>query len=488
MGELTLTFKAPVLDAGESLGHVVPEILLVCTALFILVAGLWIKRKDVLAIVALAAIVVAEGLLQPPGSAKLFLNMLVDDSFAAFFRLVSLIIAGLFLVLSVAYDRFAEDDAAEYYFLLLTVTVGMMLAVSTTNLIMVYIAFEMVSLVSYILVGYLKRDALSSEAALKYFLFGALATGVMLYGISLVYGLFGTTDLVGVRDALVAGRVTPLAAVLPLLLILAGLCFKCGLAPFHMWVPDAYQGAPTPVTAFISVGPKAVGFAVFLRIFATGFGHVSTEWIDIVMAVSIVTMTVGNIVAISQVNIKRMLGYSSIAQAGYILIGIAVSSRTGMEGVLYYILVYALMNLGAFGCILVISAATKSDMIEDYAGYHEKDPIHAFILTVFLLSLAGLPPLGGFFAKFLVFSAAIESRYLAIAIVGVVNSVIALFYYVKVIRYMYLEAPSPATQSAPPSSPPMALRMGLFAALLGVLVLGLYPVPFLNWVRLSLLK
>lgn len=467
----------------DNFKFILPETILLLFALGILIYSLFTKNRNFLGALALTAIILAS-LCLPQARAShagLFFNMLTDDAFSLFFKVVSLFVAGLIVLVSIGYKALPGEHAGEYYFLLLVATIAMLLAVSSNNLLMIYIALEMLSLVSYILVGFFKKNNLSSEGALKYFLFGALSTGVMLYGISLIYGLFGTTDLAIISQALIAGQTNILVASVLLLLILAGLCFKCGLVPFHMWVPDAYQGAPTAVTAFISVGPKAVGFAVLLRIFTKNFFPLYANWADIAMLISVFTMTIGNVIAIAQTDIKRMLGYSSIAQAGYILIGAVVGTAFGMQGVLYYILAYVLMNLGAFGCVVLVSNSVGSDAIEDYAGLYKKDPATAFMLSVFLLSLAGIPPLAGFFAKFLIFAAAIESRFIFLAIAGAVNSVIAVFYYVKVIKYMYLHEPKikdMEKRSAP-------LQIALAIALVGVLVIGLFPDFFLNWIGSS---
>ncbi len=375
-----------------------------------------------------------------------------------------------------------DGNEAEYYFLLLVTTVSMMLAVSSSNFMMIYVAFEAVSLVSYVLVGFLKRDMLSNEGALKYFLFGSLATGIMLYGISFIYGLFGTTDIFIIQGVLAKGGVDNLAAYVALLLIFTGIGFKCALFPFHMWVPDAYQGAPTPVTAFISVGPKAVGFVVLLRVFLNNLVPLFPAWVGFFTVISVITMTAGNIIALSQTNIKRMLAYSSIAQAGYILIGFIAGTPLGIRAVLFYILVYVFMNLGAFGCVSLISQSIKSDSIEDYAGLNKRDPVSAFMLAMFLLSLAGIPPLAGFLGKFLLFASAIESNRIFLVIAAAVNSVIAFYYYVHVIKYMYLDEPKALDVQPKPA----ALQVALVIALIGILIAGIWPYPFLNFVNTSI--
>ncbi|MDP3790906.1 MAG: NADH-quinone oxidoreductase subunit N [Candidatus Omnitrophota bacterium] len=467
----------------ENIRFIAPEIILLGFSITILISSLFIRNKHILGALALLAVVAASLCL--PQSHKtnpvIFFDMLTNDSFSLFFKEICLFVTGIVILISMGYKALKEESMGEYYFLLLNAAIALLLAVSSNNLLMIYISLEMLSLISYILVAFLKHDPLSSEGALKYFLFGALSTGIMLYGISLAYGLFGTTDLSLISSALKAGQVNIFVALILLILILAGISFKCALVPFHMWAPDAYQGAPTAVTAFISAGPKAAGFAILLRIFTENFLPLYANWSGLVMLISIFTMTIGNVIAISQSNIKRMLAYSSIAQAGYILIGFVVGTASGMEGVMYYILAYALMNLGAFGCIILVSNSIGSDAIEDYAGLSKKNPFTAFMLTVFLLSLAGVPPLAGFLGKFLVFAAAIQSKFILLAIAGVVNSVVAAYYYMRVIKFMYLDEPKVA--SAGQRSLP--LQAALVIVMTGVLIVGLYPAPFLNWVRAS---
>ncbi len=414
--------------------------------------------------------------------APIFSGLLVNESFSAFFKGVFLLISFIVVLISMGYKSLTKENSAEYYFLLLVATVAMMLVACANNFMVIYVTLEAVSLTSYILVGFLKRDNFSGEAALKYFLFGTLATGIMLYGISFTYGLFGTTDLSILHTVLANGGINSPLVYVALLLIFSGIAFKCALFPFHMWAPDAYEGAPTPVSAFISVGPKAVGFAILLRIFMQDVFLLFPAWVHFFTLISIATMTVGNIVALSQTNIKRMLAYSSIAQAGYILIGFVAGAELGTKAVLFYIFSYAFMNLGAFGCVTLISNSIKSDLIKDYAGLHKKDPLSAFMLTVFLLSLAGIPPLAGFLGKFLLFSAAIQTNLILLAIVAAINSVIAFYYYVNVIKCMYIDEPKILTLQPKPT----ALQVALIIALIGVLIMGIWPLPFLNLVSAAI--
>ncbi len=468
----------------ESIRYIYPELILLVFSLLTLILGLFFKRANLWGIFCLIGIVLA-GFYLPESSsaaAPVFSNLLLSDSFSRFFKEIFLIVSFMVILISMGFKALTDENSSEYFFLLLLATISMMLAVSSTNLMMIYVALEAVSIVSYILVGFLKRDGLSSEGALKYFLFGTLATGIMLYGISFIYGLFGTTDINLVQAALRNGPVNNLTVSIALLLIFAGIGFKCVVFPFHMWAPDVYQGSPTPVAAFISVGPKAVGFVVLLRVFLKDFFPLFPSWVDFFTVIAIVTMTAGNIIALSQTNIKRMLAYSSIEQAGYILIGFIAGTPFGIKAVLFYLLVYAFMNVGAFGCVALIWGYLKSDEIKDYAGLSKKDPVSAFMLSVFLLSLAGIPPLAGFLGKFLLFAAAIETKLIWLAIAAAINSVIAFYYYVHVIKYMYIDEPK-VLGLQPKSS---AARIALIIALIGVLIIGIWPYPFLNFAAASI--
>ena len=471
------------MSPADTLKFFLPETILTVFSLGALLCSLTFRGRNASAALALLAVVLS-ALSLPLAShapAGLYFHMLANDAFSIFFKAICLFATGLAILLSMGSGAVRDDARGEYYFLILAACVAMMLAVSSNHLLMIYLSIEMLSLVSYILVGFQKNDAFSAEGALKYFLFGALSTGIMLYGISLVIGLFGTADLSAICAALKAGQAGSITAGIAFLMIFAGISFKCALAPFHLWVPDAYQGAPTAVTAFISVGPKAAGFAVLLRLFAINASPCSAMWTHLLTLIAILTMTLGNLIAISQTNIKRMLAYSSIGQAGYILIGFVAGDSIGMAGVFYYVLAYALMNLGAFGCVTLISKCLKSDEIGAYAGLYKTNPFPAFMLTVFLLSLAGVPPLAGFFGKFLVFAAAVQSRLFFLALMAVINSVIAAFFYMKIIQTMYLRE-CPETRPAAPST---CLNTALLILLAGVLIVGCFPGPFLDAIAAS---
>jgi len=408
-----------------------------------------------------------------------FFGLLINDAFSVFFRQIILLVAGLIVLLSIQYKEWDEEDSGEYYFFILTVAISMMLAVSTNNLMMVYIALEAVSVVSYILAGYLKRDIFSSEAGMKYFLFGVVSTGVALYGISLIYGLCGTLDIPSVLAFAAFGTGPSLAFLFALVLILVGLGFKCSLVPFHMWTPDVYQGAPTPVAAFLSVGPKAMGFALLLRVFLNGSAPVIPGWVALAGVISVLTMTVGNVTALKQNHIKRLLAFSTIAQAGYIFLGLAVGTPEGVRAALFYILVYVFMNVGAFGAVIAIYYSLKSETIEDYAGLYKKDPATAVILAVSLLSLAGIPPLAGFLAKFFILAAAVKAKCIFLAVAAAVNSVIGLYYYVRVVKFMFLDEPK---NDSPVVSCSLYLKFALLVTFFANILLGIWPQPVIGWI------
>ena len=438
------------------------------------------KSRNLLGVFAFMGVVVSAFLI--PASFKagplFFSGMVINDPFSVFLRVVILLVAGLIVLISIGYQALDEEDIAEYYFFLLSVTVAMMIAVASNNLMMIYIALEGISLISYIMAGYLKRDIFSSEAGMKYFLFGALSTGVTLYGISLIYGLFGALDLNLIFSSFSTGVVHQPLLLLALVFVLVGFGFKCSLVPFHMWTPDVYEGAPTPVAALLSVGPKAVGFAFLLRVFVENFRPAFPHWGFLAVLISVLTMTAGNIMALGQNNMKRLLAYSTIAQAGYIFLGLALATSAGIKASLFYIFVYTLMNLGAFGAVIVISNNIKSESLQDYAGLYKKDPLTAVILAVSLLSLAGIPPLAGFLAKFFILAAAVEAKSIALAVIVVVNSVIALYYYIKVVKFMFLDEPQKTSLPSRSS----ALHLALVITLVGNIVLGIWPHPVINWI------
>jgi NADH-quinone oxidoreductase subunit N len=422
-------------------------------------------------------------------------GMLVMDRFALFFTAIVTVCAlGTVLVAPSYLGRFGMDKA-EFFSMLFFSTMGMVVLVSAYDLISVFLGIELMSLAIYVLVAFRRRDFFSNEAALKYFVIGAFAIAFFLYGVSIVYGLCGSTNfdriVVGIAERDLAR--SP-AFLLGVALILAGLAFKVSSVPFHMWTPDVYQGAPTPITSFMATAVKAAGFAAFLRLFYTCFMVNKDQWVGLIWVLAVLTMTLGNIVALVQRNIKRMMAYSSIAHAGYIMIGIAALSTDdpkAASGIMYYVLTYAFMTLGAFA---TISAFEKRDMTRgleepDYAGLGLERPFLGLCMAVFMFSLAGIPPTAGFFAKYYLFSAAVEQGMVGLAVIGVLNSALSLYYYLRVVVAMYMKkGPSPALVYDD-----MGTRLVLLVSLLVILWLGFGPsglVPgvdsVLEWTRMSL--
>jgi NADH-quinone oxidoreductase subunit N len=434
-----------------------PEIVITGTLLLAVVADIALPRlrKSVPFVLTVAGLTAALVLtlrlvIEPPRS--LFYDMVALDPMAVFFK-AFLLLASLLVVLAAPGSReFRRSNLGEFYALLLGVTLGMMLLASSTDLLMFFLSLEMVSLGSYIMVGYLRNDRQSNEASLKYILFGAVSTGAMLYGITLLFGVAGSTKMIVIRHVL-AGATTSgensLILLVSTVLILAGLGFKIAAVPFHFWCPDVYTGAPTPVTAFLSVAPKAAGFAILVRFFFTSLSQEapqggwvmlgSINWMPMVMVISIVTMTFGNIAALRQENLKRLLAYSSIAHAGYILMGAVVLSSDGLQAVLVYLITYLFMNLGAFMIVIEIYNRTGSFQLKDYRGFYRRSPFLSISMSIFLLSLMGIPPLAGFFGKLYVFAAAVNRDLAWFAVIGAINSVVAVYYYARVMKTMVID-------------------------------------------------
>lgn len=412
----------------------------------------------------------------------LFEGVFAVDSFAIFFQLIAVLATGLVILTSIGYFEGRTPYKGEFYSLLLFAALAITLMAAATDLIMVYISIEMLSITSYVLTGFLRGDRKSNEAALKYFLYGAAASAAMLYGMSFLYGTTGSTDLAQIATALSGDALGSLSWVVrsAMVLLLVGFGFKVSAVPFHQWAPDVYEGAPTPFTAFLSVGSKAAGFAVLLRVFLTALPGLSVDWVALVAALSIVTMTLGNLVAIFQKNIKRMLAYSSIAQAGYILIGLVCWKTSGepggISGVLFYLLAYLFTNMGAFAVIIAVERATGSNEISDYAGLMRRNPWLAVALLIFFLSLVGIPPTGGFLGKLLIFSAAIRLQYYALAIIGVINGVISLYYYFGVLRRAFFLPPEDETPIVVSPSLGVALAVTL-AMTVGIVI---FAQPFIQ--------
>jgi NADH-quinone oxidoreductase subunit N len=457
-----------------------PQFVIIVAALVVLLAELFggEKQKTLPAWLSLAGVIISAVVLFAnwSGEASSFQNMAAADGYSLFLNLVFLTTAGLSILISIEYVAREELASGEYYALFLLATAGMMLMGAATDLIIIFLALEILSIPLYVLTGLNRARLESGEAALKYFLLGAFASGFFLYGIALTYGATGTTNLAGIVGFLGNVSAGPYLYI-ALGLLLIGFAFKVALVPFHMWVPDVYQGAPTSVTAFMSVGAKAAGFAALARLLLYAFPTLASSWAIPLAALAVLTMTLGNLSAIAQTDIKRMLAYSSIAHAGYILVGVVAANEAGAAGVLFYLLAYTLMNVGAFATAIVVGKRGEPGVeIADYAGLASRRPFLAAAMAIFMLSLAGVPPLAGFMGKFYLFSAAVQADLTWLAVVGVLNSVLSAFFYLRVIVVMYMkeaEEPKPLSLSWP-------LGVAVALAALGTLALGLWPSPLLS--------
>ncbi len=482
----------------------IPELFLFGWAILVFVTDLFIlkERKDLLPYIALVGLAVTMVLacLVPLGK-RTFGQMYISDGFSLFFNIVFIGATMLAISSSVQFTGSLRHNRGDYYGLILLSAVGMMFLVAAGELISLYVALELTTITLFVLAAYRKTSVESSEAGLKYLILGALSSGILLFGMSMVYGVTGTTDLGLIREILEMKMNREMIStaydlhVLGLVLIIAGLGFKLAIVPFHMWAPDVYEGAPTPITSYLSVASKAAGLAALTRILIGAFwvGDFRGDWGIVLAVLAAVTMIYGNITAVLQSNIKRMLAYSSIAQAGYILIGLVVASthevfdpvrpwELGISSLSFYIFGYMFANMGAFAVAIAFSHKYGSDKIKDYAGLYKRSPYLAFAMTVFLLSLVGIPPLVGFFAKYYIFASAIaaggeNNQYLWLVMIGVLTSVIALFYYTYIIRQMYFHEPSEETTGA--RLAPL-LKATIVVTLVGTVVVGLLPQPFIS--------
>jgi NADH-quinone oxidoreductase subunit N len=462
---------------------ILPEILLVLLAALVMALDvLWpaSRRRAIGLITAGGFFLIAIATLifsqNNPASPLIFGGMIRDDGLAFFFRLMFLFTGMVVALLSV--DSPGVGDKGEYYALVIGAVIGMNFMASAADLIMVYLSVETTSIALYLLAGFLRDDNKSAESGLKYFLFGAFTSTIMLYGFSLLFGFTGQTNLYGLSAALLAGNVPALPVLVALLLVLAGFGFKVSMVPFHFWSPDVYEGAPTPITAFISVASKAAGFAVLVRVLLAVFPDVQSYWGPLLAVVAVFTMTIGNTLALAQRNIKRLLAYSSIAQAGYALIGLATLSQAGVAATIFYLLMYTVTNLITFGVIVLASRAVGSDDIADYAGLSRRSPGLALAFLVGFLSLGGMPPFAGFFAKFFIFAAAIQSGLVWLAVIGVLNAIIGLYYYLTVLKVVYLYRSERDTEQI---AIPRAYGLALGLCAVAVILIGTISTPWFTW-------
>jgi len=455
--------------------YILPELVITAGALLVLIADVALPRERRAALAWITLLVIGATLasLAPFTSTHVEVahGLLAVDRFAIFFNIVFLIAAAITVLISIRYLAVEGASPGEYYFLILCATLGMMVMAGGIDLITIFIGLETMAVSFYILAGFIKPSQRSNEAAVKYFLLGAFSLGILLYGMSLMYGLSGTTNLRVMATSFEAMTGDP-RLVLAVILIVAGVGFKIAAVPFHMWAPDVYEGAPTPITAFLSVGSKAASFAMLIRIFVEGLPAMSADWRLLFWVLAIVTMTVGNVAAVTQTNIKRMLAYSSIAHAGYVLIGIVAGTSRGITATLIYLMIYSFMQLGAFAVVVLLRRRdVAGDELKDFSGLAFRNPFAAFAMLLFMLSLGGIPPTAGFMGKFWLFGAAIDAHYYGLALVGVLNSAISLYYYIRIVVFMYLQ--KDAAGSEPTTSP--ALAVALAVAVAATLVLGVYP-------------
>ena len=452
-----------------------PELVLALSGMGILVFGVLNKRDtfQICSMLTVGALLLAAVLVMTATVGSGFNGLFTNDAFSLFTKLLVLTAAALGVVVSLDYNEHANLRRFEFPVLMLYASVGMMLMVSATSMMTMYVGIELMSLSIYVLAAFARDELRSSEAGLKYFVLGALASGLLLYGVSLVYGFSGSMDFVKIAAALTDPAKSSAGLVVGLVFMVAGLAFKISAVPFHMWTPDVYEGAPTPVTAFMATAPKVAAMAVLLRIMASPFGHLLAQWQQLIVLVAIVSMLLGAFAAIAQTNITRLMAYSSIGNIGYALIGLAAGTAHGIRGVLFYLVTYVFMTIGTFACIIAMRRKGRSvEGIADLAGLSRTDPVLAVWLAVFMFSMAGIPPFGGFFGKFFIFTAAVEQGMWTLAVIGVLTSVVGAFYYIRIIKVMFFDAPAEAFDARPGSISFVVAASGLFTTLF-----FFYPAP-----------
>src|ERR1700759_5046515 len=464
-------------SAGYQLQPVLPELVLAIGAMALLMVGAYrgVRTTGLVTVLAICLLIVV-GVLEltlPAGKLTTFGGSFIVDSYARFLKVLALIGSAVTLVLSAEFLADPSRRIFEYSILVLLSTVGMMVLISAGDLVMLYLGLELMSLALYVVAASNRDNAKSTEAGLKYFVLGALSSGMLLYGASLIYGFTRTVRLAGIAAVAKGGSV---GLVFGLVFLLAGLCFKVSAVPFHMWTPDVYEGAPTPVTAFFASAPKVAALAVFTRVALTAFPGITLQWQQIVVFVSIASMALGSFAAIGQKNIKRLMAYSSIGHMGFALVGLAAGTAEGAQGVLVYLAIYIAMTLGSFAIILAMRRNGQAvEQISDFAGLSRTNPLLAFFFAMFLFSLAGVPPLAGFFGKFYVFLAAINANLFALAIIGVLTSVVGAFYYLSIVKVMYFDEPLAELD-------PMRVELRTVLAVAGLfnILFFVYPGPLVS--------
>ena len=489
---------------GTDLLVILPELIVVAAACLVLVLDPITpsSRKELLAWLSLGALALCIGLTGGQISVlnirlSAFSDLVVVDGYARFWKLLLYGVTGFTILLSLAYLKAERLNLGEYYGFILLSLAGMMVMVSGADLLTIYLGTELMSLSLYVMAGLKRSSPRSLEASAKYFVLGAFSSGLLLYGISLLYGIAGSTTLASIAGAIgTRGFDDPLLLIATILLA-AGFGFKLAVVPFHMWTPDVYQGAPTSVTAFMAVASKAASFAAFLRVFVEGLGGLKADWSNLFLLLCVITLILGNVVAIVQTNIKRMLAYSSIAHAGYALIGVVAAGRgmgesggaSGLASVMLYLALYAFMTLGAFAVIgMFRKGDVEGEEIEDFTGLAKRQPVAAFLMLVFMVSLAGIPPTAGFIGKFYVFMAAVESGLTWLAVVALIFAAVSAYYYMRVVMVMYMREPDASVVDAPQLVASPALSVVLVCAVAGVIFFGLFPNPLVSLALQSVLS
>lgn len=483
-----------VVSPGDLLA-ILPELLVMAAGCLVLVLDPLTPpdRKDRLAYFSLGALGVAfmvsywfMGLSRPA-----FSGLYVLDAYGTFWKLLLIFVAALVILLAKAHLKLEEIDLAEFYAFILLSLSGMMVMVSGTDLLVIYLGLELMSVSLYVMAGFKRFEHRSLEASAKYFILGSLSSGILLYGISLLFGRTGSTTLAGIREGLVGLPAGDPVILLAIMLLVVGFGFKVAAVPFHMWTPDVYEGSPTSVTAYMAVASKAASFAAFVRVFMEALGGVKADWQMLLMAVCIATMILGNVVAIVQTNIKRMLAYSSIAHAGYALIGLVVADAAGVAGVLLYLALYAFMNLGAFAVVTMLRrGGLEGDEIADFTGLAKRNKWAALVMLLFMFSLAGIPPTAGFIGKFYIFISAVGAHMTWLAVVAVIFAAVSAYYYIRVVMVMYMREPG-ETAGTPGYDVRIVASPAVIAVLLvaagGVILLGVFPDPLIQAAQSALL-
>jgi NADH-quinone oxidoreductase subunit N len=461
-----------------SIAPILPELIVGIFAMALLLYGAFAGDKTTRAVswLSVLVLVVAGVVLASIAPSVAFKGQFVTDAYAVFAKYLVLIGSALTIVISLSYNEREGMARFEYPILILFATLGMMMMVSANDLISLYVSIELQSLALYVIAAFQRDSARSSEAGLKYFVLGALSSGMLLYGLSMVYGFAGTTQFAALAKLFEGAGTPSVGLIVGLVFVMAGLAFKVAAVPFHMWTPDVYEGAPTPVTAFFAAAPKIAAFALLVRAMIGPFGDLIAQWQQVIVLMSILSMILGALAAIWQANIKRLLAYSSIGHVGYALIGVAAGTEAGVRGVLIYLAIYLAMVLGTFCCILCMRVRGRLvEGIDDLAGLARTQPLMALALGIFMFSLAGIPPLAGFFAKLYIFLAAVEAKLYTLAVIGVLASVVGAFYYLRIVKIMYFDEPADAFER--PIGREIGLVMG--ATALFTLFFFIYPSPII---------